>query len=146
MSSSVRWHRAVAGAVRLLAAASVAVACARARHAVPASSPTPRLRSGPRSPSDRTLEPEELGRVDRTESLYDAILTLRPQLLTFRGLRPSVYVDGVLVGGGTAALRDIPVAWVERVRLLSADETVLLYAAPPGGVAMQVTTRRAARP
>ena len=145
MSRSVHWRRAVVNAARV-ATAFFVVACARAPQRTAASSPTRRSQSGPRSPSDRTLEPEELGRVDRTESLYDAILTLRPQLLTFRGLRPAVYIDGVLAGSGTAALRDLPVGWVERVRLLSADETVLLYATSAGGAAMQVTTRRAARP
>jgi hypothetical protein len=119
--------------------ASVAACTGRRVSPIPGA-PGATSRATARAPRDRTLGPEDLARVDRTQSLYDAIVALRPQFLTFRGTQPTVYVNGVLAGP-VSVLRDIPVAWVERVRMLSPDEATLLYGTSRGGAAIQVTRR-----
>ena len=105
----------------------------------------------PRSPQRATPRPrplsvataEDLSRCDGL-SLYECLQSTRPTLIRSRGESVTVFVDGVLWGPATS-LRQLRAADVMQARLLTDQETVTAHAVRAGGVALEVTLRRAVR-
>ncbi len=104
----------------------------------------------PRTPQRATLRPrplsvataEDLSRCDGL-SLYDCLQSTRPTLIRSRGESVTVFVDGVLWGPATS-LRQLRAADVMQARLLT-DQEATAHAVRAGGVALEVTLRRAVR-
>jgi hypothetical protein len=95
---------------------------------------------GAAAPGDRVLARTQLAGLDQARPLHDVLRDLRPGFLWFRGVSPTVYVDGVRVASD-ATLRELPVRWVERVELLSGAEATLRFGTNHTGAALLVTTR-----
>jgi hypothetical protein len=131
-------------AVGALVVALLVTGCAHRTGSTRADVPAPRARAVHTSP-ERLLTAEDLARLEPTQSLYEAIVSLRPYFLTYRGTSPTVYRDGVRVGPVTS-LREIPVGWVDQVQVLSPDEAHLRHGATGTGAVILVTSRNARRP
>ena len=101
----------------------------------------------PRTPQRATARPlsvataEELSRCVGL-SLFDCLQSTRPSLVRSRGESVTVFVDGVLWGPATS-LRQLRAADVMQARLLTDRERAPAHAMRAGGVALEVTLRRA---
>jgi outer membrane receptor for ferrienterochelin and colicin len=76
-----------------------------------------------------------------SRNLQDALSTLRPSFLRYRGIRPTVVIDGVS-RGSVETLNDITLEAVERIQLLSGPEATIRYGTLHSGAVLLVTTRR----
>jgi hypothetical protein len=93
------------------------------------------------SASTAVLTDQQLVKLPRTSSLYEAVVDARPDILRYRNTSPTVYLDGRLFGG-IDALQRIPLASVQEVRLLSRTEATFRYGVSHTGTVLEVTTRR----
>jgi len=87
------------------------------------------------------LTAQQLSRLPRTGSLYEAVVDARPDILRYRNTSPTVYLDGRFFGA-IDALQRIPLASVQEVRLLSRAEATFRYGRSHTGTVLEVTTRR----
>jgi hypothetical protein len=78
------------------------------------------------APSYQVVTTAELMRYSTAESLYDALASIRPHFLSFRGTLPTVYVNGVRFGD-VSWLHEIAVEAVEEVRVLPRSEAMWKY-------------------
>lgn len=75
-------------------------------------------------------------------NVYDAIGTIRPELLTGRGLgAPDVYIHGMREPTGLERLRQLPVSGVEKVEYLRLEQARSLSGEQSQGGAIVVTLR-----
>ena len=75
-------------------------------------------------------------------NLYDAIRTLRPEMLTGHGLgAPDVYVRDLREPKGVERLREIPIGQVQHVQYVKPEDARSLSGQQSQGGALVVTLR-----
>lgn len=140
MATSDRMRRMARAALIALGSALLA-ACATsgsggAAGGVPASDDV-----AANSSSRNVLTAEQLGNT-AASNVYDAIRTLRPELLTGRGLgAPDVYIRGARETRGLDRLKEIPVTQVDRVEYLRLEAARDLAGQQSQGGALVLTLK-----
>ena len=74
------------------------------------------------------------------QNAYQVIQQLRPQLLTLRGIEPTVYVDN-MKRGGLDSLYGVYASDIQEIRYLSPDEATLRFGTGNAGGAFLITTK-----
>lgn len=141
MTASHRMGRYVA-VMAIVCAGALAMACASGAKASGAAESAKSSGSASSSTSSRDmLTGDELMNTAAT-NLYDALHTLRPEMLTGHGLgAPDVYVRDMRESKGVERLREIPLAQVQLVKYLKPEDARGLSGQQSQGGALVVTLR-----
>ena len=141
MIDSHRMGRRVA-VTMIACAGAFAMACSTGGAGSGASASAKSGDTAPSSASSRdALTGEELMNTAAT-NLFDALHTLRPEMLTGHGLgAPDVYVRDLREPKGVERLREIPLSQVQQVRYLKPEDARGLSGQQSQGGALVVTLR-----
>jgi hypothetical protein len=141
MSAAQKMGRRLA-MVALASAGALAMACATGgTGSTAAASATSDSASGSRTSSRDMLTGDQLMNT-AGENAYDAIHTLRPEMLTGHGLgAPDVYIRDLREPKGVERLKEIPLAQVQQVQYLKPEDARSLSGQQSQGGALLVTLR-----
>jgi hypothetical protein len=141
MSAAQKMGRRLA-MVALASAGALAMACATGgTGSTAAASATSDSTSGSRTSSRDMLTGDQLMNT-AGENAYDAIHTLRPEMLTGHGLgAPDVYIRDLREPKGVERLKEIPLAQVQQVQYLKPEDARSLSGQQSQGGALLVTLR-----
>jgi hypothetical protein len=126
----------------LACAGALVMACATGGSGSPgASSTASDSTSSSGKPSRDALSGEELMNTSAS-NVYDAIHTLRPEMLTGHGLgAPDVYIRNLHESKGIERLREIPLSQVQHVQYVKPEDAHSLSGQQSQGGALIVTLR-----
>jgi hypothetical protein len=141
MTASHRMERRIAR-MALACAGALAMACASGAKGSGAAASATSGDSVSSSTSSRdALTGDELMNTPASNA-YDAIHTLRPEMLTGHGLgAPDVYIRDLREPKGVERLREIPLSQVQRVQYLKPEDARSLSGQQSQGGALVVTLR-----